>query len=180
MTWKNKSHSSDRTLCTSLITKNQELCWRTSKHFHAKYGEIQSLQLYSFCISHSSVLATATDGSQWEPLLWREKTVVGYQKLEKFRPDFSYIWNRSLTSWQHLTLTFLYEKHLYTMMNVLHIVWRRVQKESGEGNLDTGREEIRWSTGAWKKLAVEASVGSEVWRRLRIKEKVEAWNKDVE
>jgi len=65
-------------------------------------------------------------------------------------------------------------------MNVLHTVWSGVQEEGGEGNLDTGREERRWRTGTRKKLTVEARVGSKVWRRLSIKQKVEATYRDVE
>jgi len=42
------------------------------KKINTKYGEIQSLQLYSLCISHSSMLATATDGNKWKPLFARE------------------------------------------------------------------------------------------------------------
>lgn len=99
-------------------------------------------------------------------------------------------------TWKIQTWFFLHLKqvpHFLTTSNTNIFVWEAFtysdeysshsmekSPENGEGNLDTGREEIRWSTGAWKKLAVEASVGSEVWRRLRIKEKVEAWNRDVE
>lgn len=52
-----------------------------------------------------------------------------------------HMFEMSLTPCQHLRSP-MDVKHLHTMMNVLHLLWRRVQEDSWERKMDTGRKEV--------------------------------------